>query len=601
MGNLQTSSNYNGVLNYNVYAGNLTIQSNSKVTISGDVTIWCSNFEMKDGGTRVYVPEGSSLTIYASGNVTLRGSAQLNYQNNQTNGAGRVNIFTIDGGNTEVKDGGTLAVANFYSTGHFTLRGSAKVYGTASCAKNMDIRDGGTFLHVDLDQVGNGSSGNGGSNTDTAVDEKAVSDGTFTNGPKSDMDNAKFDSAIHFDGNDDYIVMEHNDAYLINQGTITFWFKAEDLSGDQALFSKDSNGYDTGGHLTIFLNNSTLKARLQSTTTSYELSQSGISADTWYHVAVSFGSSGMKLIVNGTIVDTDAYTGGLGTSSSGVGNMEPIVIGAGSWGSGNQTATPVDSHFNGWMDDVRIYGDPLTTTQLATVMTDGYPDADSAVGLVVKDTGGYGEPLDLTVTDPQNIVWDDHGGMTFTGPNRAVSVADAGKVKDAINVTGAMTVEIIFTPDSVAQAGNIVSISDGAYSRNMTVAQDDEKYNVRLRTSNTDSNANPEKESGDVLTIAQQHLVITWDGTTMKIYRNGQLESTSERQGTPSSWSDSMHLVLGNEYDGSKPWEGFIERIAIYDQALNSLQVEDVFNGESPRANTQTQAMEFHVRWYENP
>ncbi len=601
MGNIQTPSNYNGVLDYNVYAGNLTIKSNAKVTVNGNITIWCNNFEIKDGGTRLYVPEGSSLTVYASGNVTIRGSSQINYQNNQTNGAGRVNIFTTDGGNIEVKDGGTVAVGNFYATGHLTLRGSAKIYGTASCSKNMDIRDGGTFLHVDLDQVGGQGGGNGGSNTTTAVDEKAVSDGTYTNGPITDEDNAKFDSAIKFDGDDDYIVMEHNDAYLINQGTISLWFKADDLFGVQALFSKDSNGYDTGGHFTIFLDNSTLKARLQSTGTSYELNQSGIATDTWYHVAVSFGSAGMKMILNGSIVDTDAYTGGLGTSSGGIGNEEPIVIGAGSMTSGNQTATPVDDHFNGWIDDVRIYGDPLTTTQIATVMSDGYPDADSAVGLVIKDTGGYGEPLDMTVTDPQNIQWDNHGGMTFTGPNRAVSDGDASKVKNAINVSGAMTVELIFTPDSVEQIGNIVSISDGAYSRNFTVDQHDEQYNIRLRTSNTDNNANPANESGDVLTVSQQYLVITWDGTTMKVYRNGQLESTSEHDGTPSSWSDSMHLVLGNEYDGSKPWEGFIERIAIYDQALNSMQVEDVFNGESPRANTQTQAMDFHVRWFENP
>ena len=62
-----------------------------------------------------------------------------------------------------------------------------------------------------------------------------------------------------------------------------------------------------------------------------------------------------------------------------------------------------------------------------------------------------------------------------------------------------------------------------------------------------------------------------------------------------------MHLVFGNESDGSQPWEGFLERFAIYDQALNSMQVEDVFNGEEPRANTQTQAVSFHVRWFENP
>ncbi|MFG0249920.1 MAG: LamG domain-containing protein, partial [Phycisphaeraceae bacterium JB051] len=600
-GKYELKNNVNTTLDSNIYADDFEVKSNAKLTIVGNVTVWCKDFELKDGGTRIYVPDGSSLTVYASGKIEIKGSAQLNYQSNQTNGASRVNMFTTSGDKIEIKDGGTVAIGNFYSTGDFELKGSAKVYGTVACAEDLEIKDGGTFLHVDLDQVAGQGGGNVGANSTDAVDEKAVSDGVYTNGPTTDEEHAKFDTAIIFDGDDDYIVMEHNDAYLIDQGTIGFWFKAADLSGEQSLFSKDSNGYDTGGHLTIYLDNSTLKARLQSTTTSYEMTESGIASDTWYHVAVTFGNAGMKLIVNGDIVDTDAYTGGMGTSSGGVGNKEPIVVGAGSKTSGNQTATPVQEYFNGWIDDVRIYGSPLTTTQIATVMTDGYPDADSAVGLVVKDTGGYGEPMDMTVTDPQNITWNDHGGMAFIGPNRAVSDGNASKVKDAITATGQMTVELIFTPDSIDQSGNIISISDGAYSRNFTVDQHDEQYNVRLRTSNTDSNANPANESGDVLTVSQQHIVMTWDGTTMKVYRNGQLESTAEHDGTPATWSDSMHMVLGNEYDASRPWLGFIERVAIYDQALNSLQVEDVYNGESPRANTQTQALEFHVRWFENP
>mgnify|MGYP001299178955 FL=1 len=598
-GNYQTSNNYNGTISSNIFAGNVTVKSNSKITISGDVTLWCSNFEIKDGGTRVYVPEGSSLTVYASGTVTIRGSAQLNYQSNQTTGASRVNIFTTNGGNTEIKDGGTVAVGNFYSTGDFTLRGSAKLYGTAATADDMDIRDGGTRLYVDLDQAG-ASRGAGSSVTTTAVDEKGVSDGTYTNGPVTE-DDGKFDSAIYFDGDNDYLVMDHNGAYLINSGTISFWFKAENLSGSQGLFSKDSDGYDNGGHLSVYLDGSTLKARLQSDSASYEISESGISTDTWYHAAVSFGPAGMKLILNGQIVDTNAYTGGMGTSSGDDGNEEPIVIGASSKNSGNESATPVNDYFTGWIDDVRIYGDPLTTTQIASVMEDGHPDADSAVGLVVKDTGGYGEPLDMTVTDPQSVTWDNHGGMAFTGPNRAVSDSAATKISDALQASGALTIEVIFTADSVEQSGHIASVSDGGYNRNFTVAQDDEQYNVRLRTTGTDSNASPAIESNDVLTTDQQHLVITWDGTNVKVYRNGNLESTTENQGALSSWSDTMHLVFGNESDGSQPWEGFLERFAIYDQALNSMQVEDVFNGEEPRANTQTQAVSFHVRWFENP
>ena len=57
----------------------------------------------------------------------------------------------------------------------------------------------------------------------------------------------------YFDGLDDYVEIAHSNDDLLDSGTLTLWFKADDLDGSQAMFSKDSSGFDTGGHLSVGL------------------------------------------------------------------------------------------------------------------------------------------------------------------------------------------------------------------------------------------------------------------------------------------------------------------------------------------------------------
>ena len=42
-------------------------------------------------------------------------------------------------------------------------------------------------------------------------------------------------------------------------------------------------------------------------------------------------------------------------------------------------------------------------------------------------------------------------------------------------------------------------------------------------------------------------------------------------------------------------------RFTIYDQALNTLQVKDLFDGNPPGDYDEQENLTFHVRWYENP
>ena len=121
---------------------------------------------------------------------------------------------------------------------------------------------------------------------------------------------------------------------------------------------------------------------MQSTNHSYFVESEPIQLDTWYNVIFTFGDDGMKLYMDGELVDTNAYAGGLGSTSGGIGNFEPLVLGANSWISGNQSATPVTNFFSGLIDEVAIFDYAFTDAQAEYLYSGGTVPEPASLALL---------------------------------------------------------------------------------------------------------------------------------------------------------------------------------------------------------------------------
>jgi hypothetical protein len=152
---------------------------------------------------------------------------------------------------------------------------------------------------------------------------------------------------------------------------VSFWANADAiLATPQGLFSKDSTGRDTGGHLTFTIQpGGDVQVRLQSTTSSMFVNSAPITPGTWFHVAFTWGPGGMALYIDAAAPVTDPYTGGLGTTSGGTGNFEPIAFGASTTVSDDLLVTPTTEFFAGYMDDVQIINRALTLPEILTLAT----------------------------------------------------------------------------------------------------------------------------------------------------------------------------------------------------------------------------------------
>jgi hypothetical protein len=131
-------------------------------------------------------------------------------------------------------------------------------------------------------------------------------------------------TGIVFDGADDYIEVDDSLLFQLPYGTVSAWFMPTVPNVDQAILSKDSNGRDAGGQFSLYLDaNGSVRARLQSGNTDYEVASLPVTYNVWHHVVFTFGdNAGMTLYVDDIESGKNPYTGGL------IRNEEPLVIGA---------------------------------------------------------------------------------------------------------------------------------------------------------------------------------------------------------------------------------------------------------------------------------
>jgi len=199
-------------------------------------------------------------------------------------------------------------------------------------------------------------------------------------------------------------------------------------------------------------------------------------------------------------------------------------------------------------------------------------------GTTVNDVSGVGTPLNLDISG--DTTWSATG-LTLNSNSLITSTGAASKVIDAVTTSNAITVEAWITPANTTQTGpaRIVSLSLDPYSRNFTLGQEGDRYDMRLRTTGTSNNGIPSVGTAvGTLTPAQTHIVYTRDASgVVNFYKDGILLSTSNTSGDMSNWDNSYRLALANELSADRGWLGSLHLVALYNRALSGTDVAQNF------------------------
>ncbi|MCP4994739.1 MAG: LamG domain-containing protein, partial [Gammaproteobacteria bacterium] len=215
-------------------------------------------------------------------------------------------------------------------------------------------------------------------------------DGTAQNGAATDDTGPAIPGPIGtcrygtFDGSNDYVSISAL-PNLTNSFTIAAWIRADELGNDQRIFADDRN--NTGGFAFSLGDGGAGKLRFFSRHVSPVVLDSAavISQGNWHFVAVvhDVGAKTRKIYVDGvtTPVVQDVYTGAWGTDNGDAsigGEVDGTSEGNSRW------------RFNGNIDEVRVYQNALSGSQVATLMglthpcSTGVPDDASGFNCMVS-------------------------------------------------------------------------------------------------------------------------------------------------------------------------------------------------------------------------
>ncbi|GAA4465131.1 DUF1592 domain-containing protein [Novipirellula rosea] len=201
-------------------------------------------------------------------------------------------------------------------------------------------------------------------------------------------------------------------------------------------------------------------------------------------------------------------------------------------------------------------------------------------GDTVRDRSGAGKPLDLKIQAAKGVDWKD-GALVIRSSTSIISVTPATKIIDSVKRSGEITIEAWIKPANVSQAGpaRIVSLSSDTSQRNVTLGQDKNMVDIRLRSTKTDRNGLPSIASpGKSLQTKLTHVVFTRDRKgTATVYLDGRKVANRNVAGDFGNWDAKHRLTLANEATGDRPWIGELHLVAIFDSALSESQVKQNF------------------------
>lgn len=195
----------------------------------------------------------------------------------------------------------------------------------------------------------------------------------------------KINLALDMNGTDDYVSVSDNNALdFTTKMTVVLWYRPDALTVNEAIVCKwtyatqASWAFQTGisgsNQLACFIGATLNDAGVNNVQTS----NADLVADgTWYQIAFVYNGAGstnsdkLKIYKNASLLSTGAFTGTIPSSLQN--SSAPINI---AFFGGILT------RYNGaTFDDVRIYGDALTVTQLAALYNNGNGTEESLPSL----------------------------------------------------------------------------------------------------------------------------------------------------------------------------------------------------------------------------
>jgi len=299
-------------------------------------------------------------------------------------------------------------------------------------------------------------------------------------------------------------------------------------------------------------------------------------ANTWYHVVSVFDrvTNLLTLYVNGVRQSTATYNRAIPTNGfSAIGMNTSYYIGR----PGGNPGT--NAYFNGYIGAVKLYGYPLTASQVASNYTTFLPRYQNVTAVPATS-------LPYTFRIIAATSWTGIGAVPTTDVTGTYTITNTGSVTAVADPTGIRGYVFQFsganylsvtatTPINSTRTFWLYSATPGAggagYGNVFSTLLSPAYFNGTTQlTSGIVS-------SPYVQTTNWIFYAITFTSTTVSMYVNGTLVSTGA-----NSWSGDTNPTLFGAYNtGTNYYTGYMDDMRLYPNTLTSAQISAIYNGQN--------------------
>ncbi|MDD5385800.1 MAG: Calx-beta domain-containing protein [Sulfuricurvum sp.] len=409
------------------------------------------------------------------------------------------------------------------------------------------------------------------------------------------IDTGKVCKSGKFDGTNDYVDVGNVLNPLSSSWSVSVWFKWNGKGGDNIIYNKE-NLYEarvSGGYFQY----AWMPHWNWDGGTSFPVTQ-----DTWYHAVVTYDGITQKVYKDGVKVYERAQSGAIGT------NTNKLLMGA--RGSGSP-----GSFFGGNIDEVQIFDMALTAEKVMSLYNNeaagkNYDGSGrTCSSCLIADyhldecvwNGTSGEVKDSSGNNLNGTAFN--GATTFSpGENgfyrdgnftNSTDYVDLGHpdlgLGNALTVMGWINWQI--PPSTGNSWSNILSYNSSTVSDShpfvLQHSSNNSKYEFAVTTG-----TNTRKYVTSSISTQQnvwQHITGVYDGNTLKIYVNGSdaSASTVTQTGTIMIPPANAKLEIGQWAlsSSSRNFNGYLDEIKIFNGALTSIQINNIYNYEKDGKN----------------
>jgi Concanavalin A-like lectin/glucanases superfamily/Secretion system C-terminal sorting domain len=401
-------------------------------------------------------------------------------------------------------------------------------------------------------------------------------------------------SAYEFNGTSSNITFAKLPTTDINNMSVSLWMKPSDLNqfgialnyGFDNGLSEPSNGFGIG-----IANGTTLGTGV-SFGNKLQFLHCGVDwlagnytfsdINQWIHVVIIRENSISKLYVNGSGTPTATYTNPI---------KIPTVFTIGS-------ATGI-RYFKGAIDDIRIYNRAINDAEVKALygsLNDGlvayYPFNGDYKDKSENGIANDGIPTGTTL-ETDRLGNANSKSCRFNGTSDFIKIPNSSSLNPQFITVAAWVKPAAFYEGTCA--GNIIltkargAENDGSYSliftgNNVCTAGRTKQSSSFHSYLDNNSEIHAGADIMDMKLNEWQFLVGTYDGTNIKLYRNGVLVQTNAT-GKIITSTDDIFIGANNPYwvgQGYPFWfNGWMDDIRIYNRAINDAEVKELYGTTS--------------------